>query len=185
MKNTEVFDTLSRRDNVLGLGLCGSWRMNTHDRYSDVDVWVFVDPATPLSDAYCLDTLIPHGLRMEVLSEGRDDSLVPFSVYNVLTEDGILNLKFISLKVLTDFVHAVPSYDHGYLDDLENYQTMQVLFERQDILSSSALSDREGASPFPASVDDGVGESIRLDLLAVGLPGISAPGRALMAPADE
>jgi predicted nucleotidyltransferase len=94
MKNAGIFEILSRRDNVLGLCLCGSWRMGTQDRYSDVDVWVFVDPDTPLSDACCVDTLIPRGLGMEILSEGRDDSLVSFSVYNVLTEDGILNLKF-------------------------------------------------------------------------------------------
>jgi hypothetical protein len=133
--NSEIFKALADRVEVLGGCLCGSHRMGLADRYADVDVWVFVDPATPLSDTYCLERLIPPELALELLSEGRDDSRVAFSVYNALTDDGILNLKFCSLDLLTAFVKATPTFDQRYLEDLENYQTMQVLWEREDIIS--------------------------------------------------
>ncbi|SDH09519.1 hypothetical protein SAMN05421505_111107 [Sinosporangium album] len=135
MKNTEIFERLSGTQHVVGLSLCGSHRLGVEDRYSDVDVWVFVEPETPLSDSYCLDNIIPTGLGIELLSEGRDDTLVPFSVYNTLTADGILNLKILSLQVLTEFVQAAPSFDRGYLDDLENYHTMHVMWEHEDFIT--------------------------------------------------
>ncbi|MFF3863262.1 hypothetical protein [Streptomyces sp. NPDC002209] len=130
-----MFDRLRALDEVLGIAICGSHRLHTADALSDTDAWVFVDNAVALSEAYCTDTYLAEGMTHEILSEGRDHSDVEWVVFNVLTEDGILNLKFLTLSVLSDFCARPPSLDTGYMEDLENYWTMDVAWEKDHALT--------------------------------------------------
>ncbi|MFF7889433.1 hypothetical protein ACH40F_52465 [Streptomyces sp. NPDC020794] len=134
MKNQEIFDQLRGMDEVLAICICGSQRMQTADSMSDTDAWVFVDNSVALSEAYCTDIYLPGGIAHEILSEGRDHTDVEWVVFNVLTADGILNLKFLTVSILSDFCTAIPSLDNGYMEDLENYWTMAVVWQKDDVI---------------------------------------------------
>ncbi|MGW5611889.1 hypothetical protein ACWEWI_38770, partial [Streptomyces sp. NPDC003753] len=56
-------------------------------------------------------------------------------VFNVLTADGILNIKFLTTSILSDFCAATPSLDNGYMEDLENYWTMGIVWEKDGIIT--------------------------------------------------
>ncbi len=135
MKNHELFDHLRAMDEVLGIAICGSHRLHTADALSDTDAWVFVDNTVALSEAYCTNTYLAEGMNHEILSEGRDHSDVEWVVFNVLTDNGILNLKFLTLSILSDFCARSPSLDTIYMEDLENYWTMEILWEKNDSLT--------------------------------------------------
>jgi predicted nucleotidyltransferase len=120
---------LTAQPAVIAVCRCGSHRQGTVDAFSDLDIWVFCNDETPLSEQLALTDLLPAEARQEVLFEGRDDSLVEHLVVNVLTRDIVLNLKFLHQGVLTRFCAQPLSCDPGFLEDLENYATMQVLHD--------------------------------------------------------
>ncbi|MFD9872090.1 hypothetical protein ACFXI8_26365 [Streptomyces niveus] len=123
------------RTEVVGISRCGSYRMGIEDPLSDLDVWVFCTDETPLSESWVLDTLLPAHARQEALFEGRDDSLTEHLVVNLLTPGVVLNLKVLRLRTLARFCKRPPSLDAGYLEDLENYHTMQVLHDPEELLA--------------------------------------------------
>lgn len=120
---------------VRAIARCGSYRTGIQDHYSDLDIWVFCDDDTPLSEDLVVRDFLPDAARLEVLFEGRDDTLVEHLVVNVLTGPVVLNLKFLRAGVLTRFCARPPSPDAGYLEDLENYHTMQALHDPAGVLA--------------------------------------------------
>ncbi|MEU5136970.1 hypothetical protein [Streptomyces californicus] len=136
---------LMARPEVQGIALCGSHRQGSDDAFSDLDLWVFVADSVPLSEAYVLERMLPSTARQEMLFEGRDDTLTPHLVINLLTEDGVVNIKALHTGVLRRFTEAArPGLDAQFLEDLENYATMHVLHDPHAILSehSTALQER-------------------------------------------
>ncbi|MGW5932027.1 hypothetical protein ACWF2L_38200 [Streptomyces anulatus] len=127
---------LAARHEVEGIALCGSHRQGSDDTFSDLDLWVFVEDAVPLSEAYVLEQMLPATARQEMLFEGRDDTLTRHLVINLLTESGVVNIKALHAGVLRQFTEeARPGLDPQFLEDLENYATMRVLHDPHAILS--------------------------------------------------
>ncbi|MFD8727656.1 hypothetical protein [Streptomyces sp. NPDC059611] len=136
---------LMARPEVQGIALCGSHRQGSDDSFSDLDLWAFVGDSVPLSEAYVLEQMLPDTARQEVLFEGRDDTLTPHLVVNLLTEHGVVNIKALHTRVLRQFAEeARPSLDPQFLEDLENYATMHVLHDPHAILLEhrTALEER-------------------------------------------
>ncbi|MEE1736994.1 hypothetical protein PUR49_10840 [Streptomyces sp. BE147] len=128
---------LAALDVVEGIALCGSHRQGTADTMSDLDLWIFVRDTTPLSETYVLDRMLPADARQEQLFEGRDDTLASHLVLNLLTTEGILNLKVLHTRVLERFVQeARPNLDPQFLEDLENYVAMVPLHDPHGILTT-------------------------------------------------
>ncbi|MFH9561186.1 hypothetical protein ACH4K7_33135 [Streptomyces globisporus] len=135
---------LMARPEVQGIALCGSHRQGSDDAFSDLDLWVFVEDSVPLSEAYVLERMLPSTARQEMLFEGRDDTLTPHLVINLLTEDGVVNIKALHAGVLSRFAEeARPGLDPQFLEDLENYATMEVLHDPHGILSEHRTDLRE------------------------------------------
>ncbi|MFD8666235.1 hypothetical protein ACFV1U_12620 [Streptomyces microflavus] len=127
---------LMAREEVVGIALCGSHRQGSDDSFSDLDLWVFVKDAVPLSESYVLGQMLPDTARQEMLFEGRDDTLTPHLVINLLTELGVVNIKALHTGVLGRFAEeARPGLDPQFLEDLENYATMRILHDPHAILS--------------------------------------------------
>jgi len=120
---------------VHAISRCGSFRQGTDDAFSDLDIWVFCDNDAPLSEELAITRFLPDRARREVLLEERDDTLAEHLVLNVLTDRVILNLKFLRTRVLTDFCARPPTLDPAYLEDLENYWTMQALHDPHDVVA--------------------------------------------------
>ncbi|MFG2774994.1 hypothetical protein [Streptomyces sp. NPDC048350] len=125
----------SRQIRVTAVTMCGSHRQGTTDEHSDRDLWVFCDDDQPISDHLATTAFIPLGARREVLFEGRDDTLTDHAVVNVLTQDEVLNLKFLHTSVLTRFCGQPPVFDVQYVEDLENYLTMHPLHDPHGIVA--------------------------------------------------
>ncbi|MFD3970358.1 hypothetical protein [Streptomyces cyaneofuscatus] len=135
---------LMARPEVEGIALCGSHRQGSDDTFSDLDLWVFVEDSVPLSEAYVLEQMLPATARQEMLFEGRDDTLTPHLVVNLLAEDGVVNIKALHTGVLRKFAEeARPSLDPQFLEDLENYATMHVLHDPHAILLEHRTALRE------------------------------------------
>jgi hypothetical protein len=142
-------DHLQQRADVEGISLCGSHQAGTKDRYSDRDLWVFLNSGTPLSDELAHTALLPPDARTEVLFEGRDDTLTPHTVVNVLTDGAeILNLKFLHTSLLAGFCDQEPQVEPHYMETLETYVYMQIQHDPQEILAGhqQALKDRTVAT---------------------------------------
>lgn len=120
---------------VVAICRCGSVRQAINDAVSDLDIWVFCSDEVPLSEEWVITELLPADARPEVLFEGRDDTLVEHLVLNVLTGEVVLNAKFLQTSVLTAFCARTPSVDPIYLEDLENYWTMDVLHDPADLIA--------------------------------------------------
>jgi len=136
---------LAALDVVEGITLCGSARQGTSDEVSDLDLWIFVDNTTPLSEGYVIDRMLPTGAHQEILFEGRDDTLVQHLVLNLVAQLRIVNLKIMHTRVLTTFIAtARRSLDAQFLEDLENYASMQLLYDPQGTLAGhqDRLRDR-------------------------------------------
>ncbi|MFE6185484.1 hypothetical protein ACFQ6U_13765 [Streptomyces sp. NPDC056465] len=136
---------LATLDVVESIALCGSARQGISDAVSDLDLWIFVHNRTPLSEGYVIDHMLPADAQQEILFEGRDDSLVQHLVLNLVTGSRIVNLKILHTRVLTTFTaSASPSLDPQFLEDLENYASMQLLHDPQDTLAGhlDRLRDR-------------------------------------------
>jgi predicted nucleotidyltransferase len=119
---------------VSGLAICASARRGYQDSMSDIDLWVFLEPDSVLSRDMVLDDLLPNTLRAAVLDEGRDDSWADYVVLNLLYGGEILNLKVLRMELLSDFCSQTPSWDLDYMENLENYWAMEVLYDRSDLL---------------------------------------------------
>ncbi|MFE3610330.1 hypothetical protein [Streptomyces goshikiensis] len=119
---------------VEAITLCGSHRQGTADGYSDRDIWVFLRDDQPISEHLATTVFLPAGAACEVLFEGRDDTLTDHTVINVLTATEVLNLKILHTRVLTAFSAQDPNLDVQYLEDLENYTTMQVLHDPAGVI---------------------------------------------------
>lgn len=120
---------------VSGIAVCASARRGYQDSMSDVDVWVFLQPDTELTRAFVLDALLPPELKDAVLDEGRDDSWADYVVLNLWHDGEILNLKVLRMELLSDFCAVSPSWDLDYMENLENYWTMDIRFDRQGLLA--------------------------------------------------
>lgn len=121
---------------VEAITLCGSHRQGTSDIYSDCDIWVFCANGEPISEHLATTAFLPAGADCEVLFEGRDDTLTDHTVINVLTDTEVLNLKILHTRVLTALSAQDPNLDGQYLEDLENYTTMQVLHDPTGVIAT-------------------------------------------------
>lgn len=123
-------------DRISGACNCASVRRGVADEFSDYDIWVFMAPGEQISMDYVWAELMPAELRAANLEEGRDDSWADYVVLNVLVSDRILNLKFLRMELFTDFCREKPSWDLDYMENLENYWTMDVRFDKDGLLAT-------------------------------------------------
>lgn len=121
---------------VSGVAICGSESVGYEDEYSDLDIWCFLDINEKLSPNRALDEILPAWAVFELLDEGRDDSFVEYLTYNLIIGARVVNVKILTLRALSDFVDEAPSFDVWYLDCLDTYTTMKVLFDRNQQLDS-------------------------------------------------
>ncbi|WP_215449708.1 hypothetical protein [Streptomyces sp. ATCC 21386] len=130
MHAEDVVSELKKSNAVEAAALCGSFRQGIEDRHSDMDVWIFLEIGTELSVRLVVEKILSPQAQSLVIEEGRDDTHVDYVVLNLKCSDCILNLKFLGLEQLADFTAKKPSLDTAYMDDLENYWTMQILYDR-------------------------------------------------------
>lgn len=122
------------QETVEGVTLCGSMRQGNADHLSDIDLWVFVSNDADISEQLAVSHYLPPFAVQEQLHEGRDDTLLPYITINAATADGVLNVKVLRLSELSNFLTRPASLDEVYLEDLENYSTMQILLDRSGAL---------------------------------------------------
>ncbi|PQZ53035.1 MULTISPECIES: hypothetical protein [unclassified Microbacterium] len=133
---SDVIDHLTLNPHVTGVAYCASVRRKYDDEYSDIDLWVFCAPDTELSQAFVWNEVLPEGLEESNLEEGRNDSWADYVVLNVLVESRILNLKILRIELLSDFCATTPSLDQDYMENLENYWTMDVQVDKQGLIAA-------------------------------------------------
>lgn len=99
------------------------------------------------------DHPLPAHARHEALFEGRDGSLTEHLVVNPLTEDGVMNLKVLWTRAFAVFAELTPSADPDYLENLENYDTMQLLHDpRHALAGSRGACGHAGTAETPTSI---------------------------------
>jgi hypothetical protein len=132
----ELIELYRHDDRIAGAAICASVRRGVQDSYSDYDLWVFLPPNTELTGEYVWSQLIPEEIAVGALEEGRDDSWADYVVLNIMVEGIILNFKFLRMELFTDFCRLEPSWDLDYIEDLENYWTMDVQFDKGGLLAT-------------------------------------------------
>ncbi|MFB7378491.1 hypothetical protein ACFC6U_18405 [Kitasatospora purpeofusca] len=141
----ELIELYRSDDRIAGAAVCASVRRGAQDCWSDYDLWVFLPPNTELTSRYVWSELIPEQILDGALDEGRDDSWADYVVLNIMVDGVILNLKFLRMELFTDFCREEPSWDLDYMENLENYWTMDVRFDKGGLLAAHKLWLENGA----------------------------------------
>lgn len=131
----EFKDVLAQPEEVYGVALCASYRRGVEDEFSDQDIWVFVQPGTELSSELVLSSLLPEAFHRLVMEEGRDESWADYVVLNMIVGGRVINLKYLRSELLSTFASREPTWDPDYMENLENFWAMTVLYDRDGDLA--------------------------------------------------